>query len=305
MRNRWAFGVLLGLLASLTECAADGVGATSDIQPTSTLLWPMHVSIVPVSCATRKSLDTPDLARGLSQIGLDGFEKFVKLLPAMLEADPAFHASFAVADHSRTNLAFRNWQLLSQANYTGSDPMGLAVRGEVLQYTPGVEYSFLELYEDPLYERLLSRINQLSRLYLVRTGYDKEALPSKFRVVTWVEVLKKGDAFVPITRTDGAYLAGRFFAQFEEGAIKFQFEDQRGINPPFGKTHAYTPYEGSMIMHPTWSSTFTTPSLSNEPLVMVCFLVYPPDGKMISWKEDLTGRLEVERKIQPAGSKKR
>eukprot|EP00971_Amphidinium_carterae_P219447 4356717-Amphidinium_carterae.2 len=217
MRSRYFLGALLDLLIRLTACAEDGAG--SGIKPTSTLLWPMHVSIVPVSCSQRKSLDSPDLAAGLAKIGLAGFEKFVKLLPSLLEADPVFHSDFAVADHGRTNLAFRNWQLLSHSNYTGEDPMSFASRGEVLEYRAGVEYSWLELYDHPLYARLMSRINELARLYLVRSGYEKEDLPTKFRVLTWVEVFKKGDAFAPVTRTDGAYLAGRFFAQYQDGAI--------------------------------------------------------------------------------------
>merc|ERR1712094_167930 len=89
-----------------------------------------------------------------------------------------------------------------------------------------------ELYGSPEFAKLKLRIAELTRLYLKRTGYNREDLPKKFHEFVWVEVYDKGDALRPGARTDGAYLLGRYFASAKRGAVKLNFEDPRGATLP-------------------------------------------------------------------------
>jgi len=159
-----------------------------------------------------------------------------------------------------------------------------------------VDYTWPELYENAAFKRLRVRIAELSKLYLKRTGY--EDLPSRFRIFIWAEVFRRGDALRPGVRTDGAYLTGRYFASATRGSLKLNFEDTRGINPPYGKTFSHAPFEGNLVLFPTWASHFITPNMRDDTVVCYSFLVYPPDGSGISWKDDRTTQVKVMRSFE-------
>merc|ERR1719350_2775121 len=98
----------------------------------------------------------------------------------------------------------------------------------------------------------------------------------------------------PRPRMQGAYLAGRVFTQIIEGAHKYNIDDPRGINPPFGKTFSLMPRPGDMILHPGWTSYTVTPNMKKEPTVCFPFLIYPADKHARRYfNDDLTSNMIV------------
>lgn len=264
------------------------------------MMWPIHLSSLPMSTPAASSLETPAFGRELAAIGLEGFKKYRdSILPKELEIDKAFAKEFAASDHSRMNLAFLRWQKRVFADRNGIDPSQLTGRGDVVPRLEGIDYSWPELYDHPIYKRMLSRFHQVTQLYLKRTGYDAESLPKRLRIFPWVEIFHFGDDMRPSARTDGGYAMGRYFAQAVEGSVKFNFEDPRGINPPFGKTHSHAVFQGNLIMYPTWLSHFVTPNTHNTTQVCFAFIAYHQNGNQeLDWEEDLTSSMEVKQKIR-------
>jgi hypothetical protein len=249
---------------------------------------------MPLSTPEKSSLELPKFGQDLTAIALKGFRRYVdSILPKELEADKQFAEEFAESDHSRVNLAFLRWQKRVFADRLGVSPQTLTGRGDASPRIKGIDYTWPEFYDDPIYNKLVHRLTQVSKLYLKRTGYRD--LPRKFRVFTWVEVYNFGDAQRPWARTDGAYLMGRYFAQARRGALKFNFEDPRGINPPYGTTYSHTAFAGNLIVFPTWVSHFITPNMQNSTQVCFGFIVYPPNGNSLDYEDDETGSLEVSR----------
>lgn len=255
-----------------------------------TYLWPILMTSVPLSGP--EGIESHSWAEELANVGLTKYRAYVNsTLPKELELDPVYAAEYMTLDHSRVNMAFNRWQRRSYAARTGVPLHQLTSQREMLPTLPGIDYSWPELYEHKSFRTLESHIEKLSRKYLRRAGYRE--LPDKFRIFIWVEVFGQGDAMRPMSRTDGAYLSGKYFATGQESAIKFAFEDPRGINPPFGKTFNHEVYPGNIIMFPVWASYFITPNMKSKPVVSFSFVVYPSDGNDRHWMDDKTASYMV------------
>jgi len=272
-----------------------------------------------------ESFEEPSFAEELAEIGLRGFEEYVNhTLPKELELDKPFAEAFDAADHSRVNLAFRRWQKkvfathhqdIFEANFDESaeggslldvgptaeslagHTVGRMAGGDSQASWPKVGYSWPELYDNAAFKRLRARINEIARLYLKRSGHDREDLPRKFRIFIWVEVFQPGDALRPSAHTDGGYVMGRYWVRAQKNSMKFNFEDPRGINPPFGKTHSLSVAEGTMTLFPSWASHFVTPNMKKTTAVCYVFSVYPENGNTMDFEDDSTGSLVVTEKL--------
>jgi len=291
----------LVLACALLVASAGDDGKGAKVQGKITYLWPIHFSSIALSGpgGDNPSLEPIGFGKELASIGMRGFKEYLtKTLPRELELDEELAARWAQSDHSRVNIAFQRWQKRVFADLYRVPAEGLTSFGDMAPRLEGINYSWPELYESAAFARLKSRIVELSRLYLKRSGYTD--IPSKFRVFVWVEVYDKGDAMRPGSRVDGAYLAGRYFASVEKGSIKFNFEDPRGINPPFGKTYSHAPFEGNLVLHPVWNSYFMTPNMKSYPAISYAFLVYPAEGSKLNFQDDLTGDLKVSRSFSSA-----
>lgn len=291
--NRW----LLGVVWLSVFCACVG-GQQGTVKGLVKLLWPIHFTSMPLSTPERSALESPDFGAQLSRIAVEAFEKYrASTLPRELEIDKTFAEEFANSDHSRVNLAFARWQRRAYGDRFGINVHGLTARGEYAPRLEGIDYKWPEFYDSPLYKTLVMRFEQVAKLYMKRTG--TRDIPKRLRIFPWVEVFLKGDAQRPWARTDSAYLMGRYFAQQEKGGLKFNFEDPRGINPPYGKTFSHAAFQGNLILFPTWLSHFITPNMLNQTSVCFAFLVYPPGGEApLDWEDDATGSLVVERPMQ-------
>lgn len=260
------------------------------------LLWPIHFSSMPLSTPSKSSLESPQFGEEVARIGLAGFKKYVSsTLPRELEIDKHFAEEFANSDHSRINLAFMRWQRLAFARTFRINVQALSARGDPAMYLEGIDYSWPELYDSNLFRTLKNRLTQVGKLYMKRTGTGN--IPKRLIVFPWVEVFEFGDSQRPWARTDSAFVMGRYFAKTQRGSLKFNFEDPRGINPPYGKTFSHAAFEGNLVMFPTWLSHFITPNMLNSTAVCIAFLVYPPDMNL-DWEEDDTGSLVVERELK-------
>lgn len=255
-----------------------------------TYLWPILMTSVPLSGP--EGIETHSWGETLANVGLAKYRAYVNAtLPKELELDTAYAAEFATLDHSRVNMAFNRWQRQVYGEHMAVPLHQLTSQREQLPKLPGVDYAWPELYEHQHFRTLEGHIDKLSRKYLRRAGYKE--LPDKFRIFIWVEVFGPGDAMRPMARTDGAYLSGKYFATGDQSAIKFAFEDPRGINPPFGKTFNHEVYPGNIIMFPVWASYFITPNMKNTPVVSYSFVVYPADGNDRHWHDDKTAAYTV------------
>lgn len=294
----------LAALCVLAVVAAEAASADDGgtLQGTITLLWPTHFSSLNLSPPRRdqaSALEPLEFGEELRALGERRYEEYLReTLPKELEADPSFAADFHGMDHSRVNLAFQEWQKRVFADQMGVKVSNLTARGFIgsARDLPGIDYSWPELYESAAFKRLKVRVAELSKLYLKRTGYKD--LPSRFRIFIWAEVYRKGDALRPGVRTDGAYLTGRYFASGKKASMKLNFEDSRGINPPYGKTFSHAVQQGNLVLFPAWASHFLTPNLFDNTVVCYSFLVYPPDGSGIAWEDDLTTQVKVTRSFE-------
>lgn len=272
-------------------------------------LWPIHLSSVPLSTPDAEAFESPDFHKELAEIGLRGFQEYVnKTLPKELELDKPFAEAFLTADHSRVNLGFRRWQKrvfamrnkkLFPANFDEeSQGLGILDAGNDADFLlsntkahwPEVNYAWPELYENARFQRLRARIQEIARLYLKRSGWEKDELPQRFKIFIWVEVFQPGDALRPSAHTDGGYAMGRYWVQAKKNAMKFNFEDPRGINPPFGKTHSLPVNVGTMTMFPNWASHFLTPNMKSKTIICYAFSVYPERGNNLDFEDDETGK---------------
>lgn len=280
------------------------VVATADYTATVDLLHPIHFSSVPLSNPGKASLEDNTFGKRLAEIGLEGYKNYMKsTLPQELEKDPRFKKKFMNQDHSRVNDAFRRWQKRAFADKIGADPLEFTGKGELAPRLDGIEYQWDKLYDNDDFRRLNARITQFAKLYMQRTGYKQ--IPRNFRIFVWVDVFNKGDAAVPFTATSGSFVSGRYWASAKSHALKQNFEDPRGINPPYGKTFSHVVYEGNLVMYPSWSSTFITPNMQNFTTVCFSFTVYPVNKTdLMHWKDDLTGALVIPRKVKLPNLKK-
>lgn len=259
----------------------------------------MHVSTIPLSGPTdtrKPHLVGPELAYELAEIGLRGFNQYMNhTLPRELELDVGFREKWETRDHSRVTEGFNNWQKIvfaKQAGFTGEQfPISGGTRP-----LPGIDYSWSEMYESARFAEFLAHITEFGKSYMKRSRYTD--IPDSFRAFVWVEVFQKGDSVKPGPRIQDAYVAGRFFAQVGRGfGAMLNFVDARGINPPFGKTYAYTMRRGSLLLHPPWNSYFTTPNMEETPIVCYAFLLYPANGTRLKWNDDATINFKVSESL--------
>ncbi|CAE8599020.1 unnamed protein product [Polarella glacialis] len=264
------------------------------------LLWPLQVNSIPLSTPSVASLEPPEFGTELTKLGLAGFKAYLNsTLPLELEIDEQFAREFHESDHSRVNIAFLRWQKRVFAEKYNVPAEGLTSRMERIPRLEGIQYTWDELYNNAAFKQLRRRISALSRVYLKRSGHAAEELPKKFRIFTWVEVFRRGDSLRPWARTDGSYLMGRYFPTVVHKSMNLNFEDPRGINPPFGKTHSHEVFEGNLVLFPSWASHFITPNMVNKTAVCFAFLVYPPDGPTLDFEDDQTGSLVITSKVEP------
>jgi len=287
--------LLAGLLLNVAGGTAKGVVK---------LAWPIHISKSPMSSSEAASLESPAFGKELAELGLKGFEEYQKqVLPRELELDAPFAEEFRTSDHSRVNLAFLRWQKRvygeqQKETWNGGPVDHLAGRIELSPRLEEINYTWPELYKNATFRRLRSRINELAKMYLTRSGAEPDVLPKRFKIFAWVEIFKKGDSLRPWARTDGGFLMGRYWPQKKKNAMKFNFEDPRGINPPFGKTHHHEADEGYVSMFPTWASHFITPNLFKKPVVCFAFIVYPDDGNTMDFEDDVTASMVKTEPLQ-------
>lgn len=237
-------------------------------------------------------MESNEVGEELANIGFRGFQEYVNsTILQELKVDAELADWYRRTDHSRVNTAFKRWQKRVYADLDDFPVENLTSRGQWAPRLEGLEYTWPDLYNSSAFSILRRRLSELSRQYLRRTGYTD--LPKKFRIFVWVEVFQKGDALAPSANTDGAFLMGRYYAMAPPRAVKQNFEDPRGINPPFGKTHSMPAVQGYVILFPAWASHLITPSMVDQPVVCYSFLVYPPTGNTLNWQEDLTSQMAV------------
>eukprot|EP00928_Gymnodinium_smaydae_P086819 TRINITY_DN71241_c0_g1_i1.p1 TRINITY_DN71241_c0_g1~~TRINITY_DN71241_c0_g1_i1.p1 ORF type:complete len:321 (-),score=80.04 TRINITY_DN71241_c0_g1_i1:154-1077(-) len=282
-------------LALALACLGASCVGKAVLKGERTLLWPIHVSKVLVSGGSSKeaALEPGSFGKELAAIGKKGFQRYLKeVLPKELQLDAEFAASFSASDHSRTNLAFKRWQMRSFAAREKLPIKRLTALGEKVPQIPGANYSWPEAYDNAEFNKLLNYVRKMTKVYLKRVGYDEAHYKQKFIIFPWFEVYEFGEAMRPGALTNGAYLFGRYFAAADKNSMKFNFEDPRGINPPYGKTHTMKVDEGRLYLLPSWVSTFMTPNMKNHTHVCVAFLIYPEHGKL-PWTDDLSSDVKV------------
>lgn len=275
-------------------------------------LWPIHINKISMSGEGQAALDSPQMGKELAQLGVQVFEDYEKnVLPRELELDKPFSEEFAQSDHSRVNLAFLRFQKrafgdensdvfgaqeLTPSAMPDGDLVAAGLSSEILAgqivQSPRlkeISYTLPQLYENATFKRFRSRVNELAKMYLKRSGFPAERIPKKFKIFAWVEIFRKGDSLRPFARTDGGLLMGRYWPRKKRQSQKFNFEDPRGINPPFGKTHSHEVTEGDVTMFPTWASHFITPNMKKGANVCYAFVVYLPEGNVLDFEDDATG----------------
>lgn len=276
-----------------------GAAAGADAEVKAELLWPLHINFLPLSGREGHALEPESLADELTHIAESKFQEYLgSTLLLEAQVDQRFAEEYNASDHSRQNLAFRRWQTRAFAETFGYDVSDLTGVGQRIPKLQGINYTWPEFYGSLAYGTLVKRITQVSRMYLKRTGYQE--IPRQFRIFIWAEIFFAGDALRPRTEANGAYVAGRYFTAYDRGSMKVNFEDPRGINPPFGKTHSIEPEEGMLLLFPSWLSQFLTPNMKSETQVIFSFLAFSPDGQRLRWKDDLTSSLIIEQRPRGA-----
>merc|ERR1712039_629500 len=111
---------------------------------------------------------------------------------------------------------------------------------------PGVTYNWNELHDSPEMQMLTYKVKKAAAAYLSSLG---ERGKQKFRVFPWVEAYGPRDYLRPHMHT-GAACSTTFFLKSGAQGSKMLFEDVRGINAPFGRTHVIEPTQGELVIFP-------------------------------------------------------
>jgi len=264
------------------------------IQQDVKYIWPTTTWSVPLTTPTNggKSLLDASLVERLADMGEKAFDTYVNdILPKELEADSQFAREFAASDATRINAGFSRWQKRVYSDLKKVPLIELSWDGSPIPKYKKVNYKWQELYDSREYKSLRFQIERLTGMYLNNLGKGDDQTRRRFRTFIWVEVFRQADSMRPHVHT-GAHTAGVFFSRYssDEGAQKFAFEDPRGINPPFGKTHNHQPQQGELLIFPSWASHFVTPHPMNSTNVFFNFVCWPPDGAPeLDWEDDTTG----------------
>jgi len=151
------------------------------------MLWPVHVAQTSLSSADSTSLETAQFGAELAELGLKGFQQYrSSILPLELELDSKFKQEFSALDHSRVNLAFRQWQTNAFSEAFNMSVRSITPKGARIRRYENISYKWPELYENATFHRLSVRIRELSRLYLKRTGYTNL---SRLRTFMWAKFI--------------------------------------------------------------------------------------------------------------------
>lgn len=266
-----------------------------------THMWPIHFASMPFSDPGQSSFFYPEVGDELAQLAAAKFDEFrTSILPLELKSDSTFAKKFYEADHSRVNLAFQRWQKLVFAEAEGVPVYRFLSQDEHASRIQGVNYSWPELYQSRAFKSLKHFVIDITSHYNKKNGFapGSPATEKRFQVMFWAEVFRKGDAMRPGASVNGAFLRGRYYAHCERGAIKHNFEDPRGINPPYGKTHSHPAYNGNLVLFPTWASHFITPNMMNSTIVSFSFMAFPADGGYLDSNDDRTGRTFIQQPIK-------
>mmetsp|Transcript_133374 Transcript_133374/g.231664 ORF Transcript_133374/g.231664 Transcript_133374/m.231664 type:complete len:368 (-) Transcript_133374:47-1150(-) len=303
---------------SETAPRASGPPENADVIPQDVhYIWPVNVWSVPLTSYPGQGapgLEHPALLRTLTTIGERAFDRYVRdVLPRELEADPVFAEEFAQLDGSRVNQGFARWQkrVFSRLKRVPLDE--LSMDGKPIPRYQNISYEWPELYESKEYKLLRRHINKIASSYLSSMSKEGGDERQRMRIFIWVEVYRFADSRKPLALT-GSMVTGvlfaRYMSQYGRGAQKFNFEDPRGINPPFGRTHSHQPRQGEMLLFPSWSSTFITPNPVNNSNVFFNFLCWPQGGsREFDWEDDVSGdyvyRKQFSIKRPGAGKRKK
>lgn len=254
-------------------------------------LWPITVWTLPLA-----AVGPQVLAERLAEIGERGFDAYVRqVLPRELRADKAFARSFEQADDTRFNAGFLKWQKRVFSNVEQLPIEDLDWDGSMVPRVNGVTYAWPELYKSDVYMDLRNRIHALARMYFKSIGseFGEKDYKEKLRIFIWAEVHRFAGFYHSRMHT-GAALAGKFFARHtsvEDRGQRLLFQDARGVNPPYGRSHKLLPVEGDLVLWPSWAPHWLTPqTIANSTNVHFSFLVWPPDGPSdFDWEDDPTG----------------
>mmetsp|Transcript_34565 Transcript_34565/g.73326 ORF Transcript_34565/g.73326 Transcript_34565/m.73326 type:complete len:304 (-) Transcript_34565:2-913(-) len=280
--------------------AAVWAGDVQEVKSQIEYLWPIHLQVLPLAARVKgaEGVESPEFAAKLASIVEKKYQEFIKTeLPKEIAADPNYKARFDSDDAGRYNQAFRTWQRRAAATkyrWPVNEIDGLDLLR--VPKTQGVQYNFDELYESPEYKAFVRHVERLARAYVKRM--DENSAPPKFRIFVWGEVFPKAVATRPHIHT-GGYCAGTFFVRQPKGASRFNFEDPRGINPPYGKTHMKQPQQGELILFPGWASHFNSPNSHETTRVELSFVAYHYGGpNQLDWEDDPTGGFVPEKTLK-------
>jgi len=251
-------------------------------------VWPTVVWNVPLLSG---GAGDANLSARLADVAERAFDQYVSsVLPRELEADPAFAKEFREADGSRVNLAFLRWQKRVFAKAARVPVEEIDWDGKPVPKIQGISYEWPELYNSQEFRVFMRKVQTMASSFLNSLSEDKDK--HKFRAFAWAEVYRPGDFQRPHMHT-GAAVAGMFFARYAPGPSDGQtlvFEDMRGLNPPFGRTHEIQPAEGELVLWPAWASHFLSPHPGNTTNVFLSVLLWPSGGaEDFDWEDDVTG----------------
>mmetsp|Transcript_14064 Transcript_14064/g.34151 ORF Transcript_14064/g.34151 Transcript_14064/m.34151 type:complete len:330 (+) Transcript_14064:26-1015(+) len=261
---KWA---LLGALA------ASGVPIESTVQ----YIHPIVTQKFNLASRDGRGLEPAFLARKLSDVAMIQYEEYLKTtLPVELENDPKFKAWYDKEDAGRDNHGFTLWQKRAFAlkNSLRVNELDMGMGGPFPGYHKEVSYNFDALYNLPEYKTLVSRIEKFARQYARHVYPQRADKPTDFRTFVWAEIFRQNDAKRPHVHA-GAVVAGTFLAaQGTNAKSTLYFDDVRGLNAPFGRTHEAALKEGDIILYPAWVPHFVSPNLDPTYRVEFSFVVY-------------------------------
>mmetsp|Transcript_56641 Transcript_56641/g.130171 ORF Transcript_56641/g.130171 Transcript_56641/m.130171 type:complete len:328 (-) Transcript_56641:100-1083(-) len=286
---RW---ILLGVISAL------GVPIESTVQ----YIHPVVTQKFNLASRDGRGLEPAFLARKLSDVAMIQYEDYLqKALPVELEKDPKFRAWYDKEDAGRDNHGFTLWQKRAFAlkNSLPVNELDMGMGGPFPGYHKEVSYNFDALYNLPEYKTLVSRIEKFTRQYLRHVYPKKAEIPKDYRTFVWAEVFRQNDAKRPHVHP-GAVVAGTFLAALGTNAKStLYFDDVRGVNAPFGRTHEGDLKEGDIILYPSWVSHFITPNLDPTYRVEYSFAVYTYDGPgEFDPEDDSTAEMVQTKKVQ-------
>jgi hypothetical protein len=130
---------------------------------------------------------------------------------------------------------------------------------------------YTELHSSPEWRLLMDTVMRLSNQFLENAG-SRERVTPESKINAWAAINCNG-VFHGGHTHPGSLISGVYYVRIPEGSGSISFMDPRGPRVPFEGKYVHQPYEGDLIVFPSWLYHEVAPTLGTHPRISFSFNV--------------------------------